>query len=236
MLREDDASSMTTGTIALVVSIVIVSIVWTVTSVQGAFEAAGFGSRKPAKNSEIAFGTLVSATQTGVFMNEQPQMALTFDVQPLNGPAFQGIAKTIVPLHELHAIKEGMLLPLRITPGKTKVKLAEGENADHMNQLLLQHQLKTGAITPMQAQIAQEGTQAQAVILGFSPTGEIRGNATVATVDVRVSRPDGTSFDMTVEKAFPANQLHLVQTGRIVNVQYLEQIDNDLVFALPLDA
>ncbi|HEX2032084.1 MAG TPA: hypothetical protein VHL78_11910 [Actinomycetota bacterium] len=59
---------------------------------------------------------IVSMTQTGVYLNEQPQVELTLEVTtPVQGP-YQVTVKEYVPLIALGRLSSGMPLPVKVDP------------------------------------------------------------------------------------------------------------------------
>ncbi|HWO66655.1 MAG TPA: hypothetical protein VNO31_42160, partial [Umezawaea sp.] len=95
-------------------------------------------------------------------------------------------------------------------------------------------QLAKGHITPKQLHIAQNGTEAQAVVLAMSPTGEVRQGRSVVVLSLRVTRPDQSMFDVTQEKALPPNAIRHVQPGSVVRVMYLPHDESEVAVLLSL--
>jgi hypothetical protein len=74
-----------------------------------------------------AQATIVSATQTGTFVNNNPQVALVLDVRPDGAPPFRAQAVQVVPLIAIAQIQPGAVVGVRYDPADpTKVALAQG--------------------------------------------------------------------------------------------------------------
>lgn len=204
-----------------IVALTIVPIVWSLTSAP---------SRSEFRDGDLGIGTLVEVHRTGLTVNDQPQLDIVFDVDTATGEAFRGTARQIVDLTELSALTPGTMLPVRYLPGRAdgRVGIATDADSAEVQALMQQVQLAKGQITPRQLLIAQQGVQAQAVVMEMQPTGEVRhGNAVIA-LRLRVTRPDGTTFDTRVEKAVPPAAIAGVQAGMVVRARYLAHDEEDV--------
>lgn len=148
------------------------------------------------KDRALTIGTLVSIKRTGVLIDQQPQLALTYDVDAPGGRQFRGVAREIVGLDEFHVMTPGLVLPVSYDSTKSddNLKVAQDGDRNVVNAMLPQRQIQSGLLSPMQVQIAERGTSAKCVITGFNPTGEIWQGRSAIELDVRVTRPDGSVF------------------------------------------
>ena len=87
-------------------------------------------------------------------------------------------------------------------------------------------------ITARQLRIAEEGRDAQAVVVAMTPTGEVREGRAVVRLTLRVTRPDGSVFDSTQEKHLPAGLAPGLQPGTVVPVRYLPEAESEVVVLL----
>ncbi|MBP2476669.1 hypothetical protein JOF53_005541 [Crossiella equi] len=199
---------------------------------------SGIGGKVPAlyRGAPIGMGTVVSVGRTGLSVNDQPQLLITLDVDTQDGRRIRAEAKQIVDLTDLAAVQPGSVLPVRYLPGNGRVVLATDAPQAELQAVLDRIQLAKGLITPRQLQIAEQGLDTRAVVLAMAPTGEVRGERAVARLDLRVSRPDGTAFDLSVEKALAPVMVPRVQPGAVVRVRYLAQDESDLVILAPLQS
>ena len=181
----------------------------------------------------IGMGTVVGVSRTGLSVNDQPQLDIQLDVDTPDGRSFRGTARQIVDLTEMASVQPGAVLPVRYLPDG-RVALATDASQYELQAALDNVQLAKGHITPKQLHIAQNGTEAQAVVLAMSPTGEVRQGRSVAVLSLRVTRPDQSMFDVTQEKALPPNAIRHVQPGSVVRVMYLPHDESEVAVLLSL--
>jgi hypothetical protein len=194
-------------------------------------ENSGSGGRVPAgyRGAPIGMGTVVSSARTGLSVNDQPQLLITLDVDTQDGHTFRAEAKHLVDLTQLDMVQPGRMLPVRHLPGDGRVVLATDAAPDELQRVLDQIRLAKGLVTPRQLQISQQGLESRAVVLSMTPTGEIRGDRAVASLGMRVTRPDGSTFDVVQEKALSPEMVTAVQPGAVVRVRYLAHDESELV-------
>lgn len=185
----------------------------------------------------IGLGTVEGISHTGVTLNDQPQVRIQLRVEAADGKVFPSHAKMVVPLTELALLRTGVVLPVRYLPGRTdRVEIdLSGDNAaaqDAMNNAMI----RKGITTPAKLDIARRGIGAQAVVRSLSVPGEIRDGHPRLDLVLLVTRPDGTRFEARTEKFLPPTQVGQVQIGRVVQVHYLPENEQELVISLPLNA
>ncbi|MGI6877573.1 hypothetical protein [Microbacterium sp. gxy059] len=59
-------------------------------------------------------------------------------------------------------------------------------------------------------------------------TGEVRRGSAVVDLLLRVTRPDGSTYDARVEKALPAVALADVRPGAVLAAKYLPEAEHDV--------
>ncbi|THV21712.1 hypothetical protein [Glycomyces paridis] len=199
-------------------------------------ELRGLGA-KGFEGAPIGMGTVVSASRTGLSINDQPQLEILFDVDTVDGQSFRGVAKTIVDITELAAVVPGAILPVRYVPGSTDGRVAIAADAPQaeMQAALDRVRVAKGLVTPRQLQIAEQGVEAKAVVLAMSPTGEIRGDRAVMDLDFRVTRADQTTFDLHQQKPVDASAIAQIQPGMVVRVRYLPHDESEIVVLTALN-
>jgi len=82
--------------------------------------------RTSSKNRELlghgedAQAVILSIRETGVRINEQPQVNLTLEVRPTNGaPSFQAQATTVISYFQITQFQPGSLLQVKYDPNNT---------------------------------------------------------------------------------------------------------------------
>ncbi len=199
----------------------------------GGFASLTGGVPKAFLGAPIGMGTVVSVARTGLSVNDQPQLDIQVDVDTPDGRTFRGTARQIVDLTEIGAVQPGAVLPVRYLPDG-RVALATDASQHELQAALDQVQLAKGLITPKQLHIAQNGVEAQAVVLAMAPTGEVRQGRSVVRMTLRVTRQDRTMFDVAQEKALPPNAIGHVQPGSVVRVVYLPHDESEVAILLQL--
>jgi len=185
----------------------------------------------------IAMGTIVSASRTGLSINDQPQLEILFDVDTMDGQSFRGVAKAIIDITELASVVPGAILPVRYRPGSTDGKVSIAADAPQAElQAVFDHvRVAKGLVTPRQLQISEQGVSAKAVVLALAPTGELRGDRAVMDIKFRVTRADQSVFDLEQQKPIDASSLPQLQPGMVVNVRYLPHDETELVVLTQLN-
>ncbi|MEU5692850.1 hypothetical protein [Actinosynnema sp. NPDC020468] len=182
----------------------------------------------------IGMGTVVGVGRTGLSINDQPQLAIQLRVDTVDGRTFPATAKQIVDLTELGAVQPGAVLPVRYLPDG-RVVLATDASQQELQHALDRIQLAKGLVTPNQLRISEQGVDAQAVVLAMVPTGEVRDGRTVAHVTLRVTRPNGTMFDLVQEKNLVPSAIPQVQPGMVVRVKYLPYDESEVAILTALN-
>lgn len=216
-----------------------------VTGVVSAFAFTGDGvlSALTGRNSGefrdglVGIGTVKSFRQTGLTVNDQPQIRIEFGVEGAGGEVFDSVAKAIVPLTELALLRPGVVLPVRYRPGRTdKVELDLSGDTVQAQRAMNEAMLRKGFTTRAKLDIAARGVAAQAVVRSLSVPGEIRDGHSKVELGLVVTRPDGSTFTTCAEKFLPPTAVAGVQVGRIVQVHYLPENEREVVLAIPLNA
>ncbi|MFD5319437.1 hypothetical protein [Streptomyces sp. NPDC127098] len=183
----------------------------------------------------IAIGTVVSTARTGLSVNDQPQQDIQLDVDTTDGRSFRAVLRRVVDLTELATLRPGLQLPVRYRPGDEGGRVALATDADprEVQRTLSRVQLAKGQITPRQLRIAEEGVDATAVVLAMAPTGEVRHDAAVVDLTLRVTRADGSMFDIAQRKNVPGAAVARLQPGMVVRARYLPHDESEVEVVTP---
>ncbi|MGM1058339.1 hypothetical protein [Saccharothrix sp. Mg75] len=196
-------------------------------SVGGSLAALRGGVPREFLGAPIGIGTVLGIARTGMSVNDQPQLAIRLQVDTPDGRSFQATAKQLVDLTELGAVQPGAILPVRYLPDG-RAALATDAPQHELQRALDLVQVAKGHITPQQLRIAEQGLDAQAVVLAMTPTGEVRDGRVVVRLALRVTRRDGSAFDLTQEKNLPPSAVPQLQVGMIVRVKYLPHDESEV--------
>jgi hypothetical protein len=179
------------------------------------------------RDAPIGIGTVVSVSRTGLTVNDHPQLDIELDIDTPNGRSFRGTARQLIDPMELGAVHPGATLPVRYLPDG-QVTLAIDGSPEEMQAAYNRVQVAKGLMTPKQLHIAENGIDAQAVVLSLVPTGEIREGRSVLMITLRVTRQDRSMFDLTQRKVLPPSAIPQVQPGSAVRVKYLPQDESEV--------
>ncbi|MGF6885334.1 hypothetical protein ABIA39_004124 [Nocardia sp. GAS34] len=230
----------------------------TVVPIVFAFSGEGIGQAFTGRNSAafraglVGIGTVTSVRQTGVSVNDQPQVRLDLSVQGTEGETFDSRAKIIVPLTELALLRPGVVLPVRYLPGRTdssypprrlrklrrltvpRVEIDRSGDREAMQNAWNENMIRRGLTSRDMLDVAARGIAAQAVVQSLSVPGEIRDGYVKVVLDLAVTRPDGSTYTTHTEKFVPSGSVELVQIGRVVQVHYLPGVEDRVALALPV--
>lgn len=91
----------------------------------GSFFVGTFEKEKIKKNGIAAKATIVSLSDTGLFVNNQPRLKITLDVQPPYDARFTTTVEYIVPYSFLPMLQPGVTVPVYYIEGTREVALAD---------------------------------------------------------------------------------------------------------------
>ena len=197
------------------------------------------GSKK-VKGGPLVVGELLSAERTGWRVNDNPQVQLTFRFRTQPGYAHDGLevtatCKVVVSDSELAHLDPGDLLPLRYDPDNPQdVMIDTDVDHDTLQQAFNQHRVATGKMTPRALDNSQNGVQANGVVLASRPTGEVVDGSARIELQLRVTRPDGTVFDVTTVKTVDGSVVSRTIPGNVLPVFYLPHDEQDVVVGFPM--
>ena len=163
--------------------IVAVSVVVVCFALTGDSVLAAFTGRNSAafRQGAVGIGTVRSVRQTGMTLNDQPEVRIDLGVEGADGETFESHARMIVPLTELALLRPGVVLPVRYLPDRTdKVEIDRSGDMSTAQDALNRSMIREGITTPGKLDIAARGIPAPAVVQSLSVPGEIRnGNSKV---------------------------------------------------------
>lgn len=182
----------------------------------------------------FGIGTVVELRRTGTTVNGQPEMDIVMDIEAATGEVFRGTGRRVVDLSALSLLVPGSVLPVRYRPGRRDGMVMIDLDADEQQVADLVHEAAhaRGELGPRGLQIYRDGTHATALILEMAPTGEIRDGSAVIDLLLRVTRPDGTTFDTRVEKEVQPVGIPGLQPGHIVAARYLPDDEQDVAIEM----
>ncbi|WP_033438158.1 hypothetical protein [Saccharothrix sp. NRRL B-16314] len=234
-LAGDDVTDWLNGW--LVGPIILMSVVPTLFSLNkvfaGGFAALTGGVPKEFRDAPIGMGTVVGVARTGLTVNDQPQLDIRLRVDTADGRTFPGTARQVVDLTDLALVVPDAILPVRYLPDG-RVALATDAPAHELQAALDRVQVAKGFLTPQQLRITEQGVDATAIVLAMTPTGQLPDGRSALRLTMRVTRPDGTTFDVSQDKKLPPMAIARVQPGMVVKVKYLPHDESDVAILTSL--
>jgi hypothetical protein len=112
------------------------------------------------------------------------------------------VARQVVDLTDLAAVQPDAILPVRYLPDN-RVVLATDAPTHELQAALDRVHVTKGWLTQEQLRITEYGVDASAVVLGMTPTGHTPDGRSELRLGLRVTRPDGSTFDVTQDKKLP---------------------------------
>jgi hypothetical protein len=171
-----------------------------------------------------ASGVITAIRQTGMYINEQPQVEFSVRVEPVGEPPFDTTFKRIVSLLEIPNIQPGTRVELAYDPAdRSKAAFAPDDPTtpsvsarDQLKeQALLVDQLKTND------RLNEVGLQASAIVLEFVDRNIfVNGDNKAADLRVKVLPPGGDPFDSVIHGVFTPEGLFKYQAGKEIPVKY----------------
>jgi hypothetical protein len=193
------------------------------------------------KTGVSAQAQILKVWQTGMYVNEQPQIGMVLQVQPTDGtPPFQAEAKKVVSMIQIPQFQPGGMLEVKYDPANPKevaiaailtgggmmggmqqmgapaMMAAPAMNAQATEQMLMQ-------VQAMHENIVKMGTQAHAKVLQYMPMNiNINGNNPVVNLMVEVQPSGGTPFNAMIQSTPIAEaSIPKYQPGQMVTVRYM---------------
>jgi hypothetical protein len=219
-----------------ILAVTLVIMVFTFTG-EGIMSALTGRNSAEFRSGLTGLGTVRSVRQTGVTVNDQPQVHIQFSVEGADGKIFHSSAKMIVPFTELALLRSGVVLPVRYLPGRTdKVEVDLSGDASAAQHAINESLIRKGMTTRHKLDIAERGIATQAVVQSLSVTGTIREGHSEVELGLVVTRPDGSTFATRVTKFLAPAGVGQVQVGRVLRAHYLPENESEVVIALPVNA
>lgn len=191
----------------------------------------GIGSSR-VKNGEAALGIIRSLTQTGTYLNQQPQVEMQVEVIKKSGESFQSSLKAFIPLTQLSALGVGAPIPV-VTNEQQKVALPKaGDQAltqEEMQELFEEFAVKTGMMDAEALKISKEGITSYATVIGMRPENSMSDAKVNVWLDLEVALKDHTTQPVSTKKTVLQEALDQVQPGKVIEVIYLEHDPEKLV-------
>ncbi|MCL2760042.1 MAG: DUF3592 domain-containing protein [Desulfuromonadales bacterium] len=199
-------------------------------------------AEKQAAGQPLVVGKLLFLERTKTYFNdkemsqyEMSQCTLTFQFTTQDGQQITATTERIIPqvtlekeqfkLMGLSYLRYNPQSPQQITfiGSLDNIKPDEKKHADE------QYQIAIGQWTQEAIDIRDKGTETKGVILKSNPTGNIVDGKSEVELQVRVTRPDNSTYEVSVTKHVPQNGMAFTVPGSIVHVFYMPDNEQHIV-------
>lgn len=144
-------------------SIAISSIAFSVVSFVGIRSAISGQNSRAFRDAPVGIGTIEGISQTGTYINEQPQVRIDLSVETADGKTFQSHAKLVVPLTDLGALRPGVVIPVRYLPDRPeRVEIDLSADSAAGQEAYTQSLIRKGLTTPEMVAVARNGVRGMA--------------------------------------------------------------------------
>lgn len=180
-----------------------------------------------------ASGVITRIWDTGVTINNNPEIGLEVQVTPSTGMPFTAKAKKLISRLDTSYYQPGMTCTVRYDPNDTSKVAIESlggssssygdstQNGGYSQQQVQAIQDELMKQDQLNQQILSYGTPAKAVILSYQDMNiKVNGNNPAVTLTIEV-KPDGApSFNATVKGVIKDTSVPKYQPGHEVYVKY----------------
>lgn len=188
---------------------------------------ASDGVPKEFVGAPIGIGTVTGVASTGMSVNDQPQLDIRLRVDTADGRTFPATIRQVVDVTDLSAVQPNSILPVRyLSDGR--VALATDSPTHELQAALDRVHVAKGWLTPKQLRISEYGVDTNAVVVTTTPTGHTEDGRSEVCLRLLVTRPDGTTFEVTQDKRFPPTSILQVRPGMVVRVKYLPHDESEV--------
>jgi hypothetical protein len=183
-----------------------------------------------------AQATILQVSDTGVTVNNSPQIKLLLQVNPPTGMPYQVETKVLISRLQTHAYQPGMVVPVKIDPNdKDKIAIDYTGSADNASTNGIGAG-STGYYTPQQIQEMQTmlskindennklmtyGESARAIVTKFIPMGiNVNGDNPAVTLELEVLPQSRASFKATAKGVIMSTSVPKFQPGEEIFVKF----------------
>lgn len=193
-------------------------------------------NRQLMQTGETAQATILRVWETGVRINEQPQIGLQLNVTPATRPAFQAEARMTISFMQAGYYQPGMIVEVKYDPNDTSkvaVSGVTGASAGMMgmggmmgagqmmggNQMQMQQMLTQ--IDAFNQNLMAIGESAQAKVLSLTPMGvNVNGNNPFVSVRLEVMPSGRPSFQAEAKGVIAEASVPKYQAGSTIWVKF----------------
>jgi hypothetical protein len=189
------------------------------------------------QHGESAPATILQIAETGMRVNDQPQVRLLLDVRPTTRPAFQAQTTMLISYLQASMFQPGMMVEVKYDPNDTSKVTVSGVTGTMggMGGMggMAQAGMLAGGAQPQQLQammiqidaanraLLASGEAAQAAVLKLDPMGfTVNGNNPAVNVLLEVRPSNRAAFQATAQGVIAETSLTKYQPGAVIWVKF----------------
>lgn len=180
------------------------------------------GNNTVLKSGVSAPAVIIGASDTGVTMNESPQVRLNLQVTPVDRPPFQAVATTFVGRLQIGMIVPGASVTVRYDPNDISKVAIESLGAPVMGSAnVAAVQAAMQSQDQYYAQLRRTGEEAMAKILIAEEMNiRVEGGGSMFRLTFEVTPHIGEPFKAETQAAIADSSREKYSVGRMVYVRY----------------
>ncbi len=179
------------------------------------------------KNGVNAEATILETWDTGVTVNNSPQVGMLVEVRQPGRPPYQTKTKQVVSRLQVQYYQPGMILGIKVHPTKPhKVAITSigGGDANYTGHSAMSTEEANRIVTEIDdfnKQYDAYGQKADAIVTSYSEIGiNVNGDNPAVSLGLKVIPDDGSSFDATTRGIIKRESVHKYQAGREIIVKF----------------
>jgi len=175
-------------------------------------------------------GTILSVTETGTRINNQPLCKIELQVEIPGQPAYVATAKKVISYFQITQYQSGTQVYLMVDPTNHQklqimnngdVGAAANTLANASPQQINELQEKLAEMQKDSERIKSIGIYSKAIVTKFTNMGvNVNGNNPLATMEIQVLPDNEPAFGATVKGVIKDSSISLYQAGEEIFVKY----------------
>lgn len=188
------------------------------------------------KSGQSAVGLIQKVSQTGTYVNSQPQLEIEVMVTRSGSAPYPAAFRAVIPQTALAQFQPGSIIPLLVSdkdPAKVGLDSKGQISQADVQALLNERMVQQGNVSPEMMYIAEHGEKLYAKIIEVVPLGSGKVNKIKLQLTLSVTRSNGEVITINTQKEIFESQLSHLQQGNIISVMYSSKYPSDVALMLP---
>lgn len=175
-------------------------------------------------------GTILSVTETGTRINNQPLCKIELQVEIPGQPVYVATTKRVISYFQITQFQQGTQVHVMVDPANNqKLQIMNAGDAGASNnaaanaspQQISELKEKLEELQRENDRIKSIGIYSKAIVTKFTNMGvNVNGNNPLATIEVQVMPENEPAFGATVKGAIKNSSIPLFQPGEEIFVKY----------------